>query len=67
MALHDNYTMGDILDGTARILRCPACGQLEIWGEQEYADHGVCRTRGVPCPLCPSCAERNDTDAPGTH
>jgi hypothetical protein len=37
-------------DPEARLVRCPDCGQLEVWAEAELQDHGRCRTRpGTPC------------------
>jgi len=33
----------------ARMVRCPDCGQLEWWTEQECQDHGKCRAKGGPC------------------
>ncbi len=48
--LHDRRP--DPMDADCRVVRCPACGQLEFWTEAETRDHGLCRTRGGPCPGC---------------
>jgi len=40
-------------DGEPAVLvRCPDCGQIEWWAAEELRDHGLCRTRGGPCPEC---------------
>ncbi|GEM_PF-7028628 len=45
--LHPRHlTPGD--DGT-HIVRCPDCGQTEIWTDRELADHGRCRTTDARC------------------
>jgi hypothetical protein len=36
-----------------RLIRCPDCGQMEWWTEEECADHGKCRASAAPCPVCP--------------
>ena len=41
-----NLTPGQ--EGTL-IVRCPDCGQLEVWTTDECTDHGLCRSRGGPC------------------
>ena len=45
-ALHGDYTLEDVANGLAQVVSCPDCGQLEIWGVAEIADHGVCRSNG---------------------
>jgi len=35
----------------ARLIRCPECGQMEWWTEEENSDHGLCRASGKPCPV----------------
>ncbi len=32
-----------------QIVRCPDCGQMEIWTEEETNDHGHCRATPSPC------------------
>ena len=36
-------------DDDTKIVRCPDCGQMEIWSEDELIDHGRCRTGTYPC------------------
>jgi predicted RNA-binding Zn-ribbon protein involved in translation (DUF1610 family) len=37
-----------------QVVRCPDCGQLELWTDQEVRDHGQCRSAAErPCPVCP--------------
>lgn len=48
--------MADIIAGDARIVRCPDCGQLEIWSVAEETDHGLCRTRHAVDRHCAVCA-----------
>jgi hypothetical protein len=43
------------LDGDgqpAQIVRCPDCGQMEWWTEEELRDHGKCRAQAAPCLVC---------------
>lgn len=47
--LHRIVTMDD---PALRVVRCPDCGQLEYWSEDETNDHGLCRTIGADCPVC---------------
>lgn len=49
--LHQAYTLQDIPDD-AQVVRCPDCGQMEIWGIDEMTDHGACRSRGGQCTEC---------------
>jgi len=49
MSLHRANQPGD---PETRVVRCPDCGQMEIWSEQECSDHGLCRRSGKPCPVC---------------
>lgn len=42
---------GDI---DTQLVRCPDCGQLEIWTDDELSDHGKCRASTDPCPVCES-------------
>ena len=43
-------TLVDVAEGRAVVVRCPDCGQLEIWSEDEaLVDHGLCRSKGEPC------------------
>ena len=49
--LHRAYTLQDIPDD-AQVVRCPDCGQMEIWGIDEMTDHGACRSRGGVCAEC---------------
>lgn len=42
----------------ASVVRCPECGQMEWWTDDERADHGYCRT--VPVAPCPVCGEESE-------
>lgn len=33
-------------DPDTQVVRCPDCGQTEVWVVDELADHGMCRTTG---------------------
>lgn len=53
-SLHRNL---DLDHTEARIVRCPDCGQMEIWTSSEVQDHGICRcspilTHEGTCPVC---------------
>ena len=42
---------------TDELVQCPACGQMEWWGEEETVDHGYCRSGQADytredCPAC---------------
>lgn len=53
--MHPTLTPEDVAAGRAVVVRCPECGQMEIWSEAEaYGEHGLCRHRGGPCPVCAS-------------
>lgn len=43
MAIHQNLPVSKI-PALGLIIRCPHCGQLEIWTHAEIMDHGICRT-----------------------
>jgi hypothetical protein len=32
-----------------KLVRCPDCGQMEWWTEQELSDHGRCRAAYAHC------------------
>jgi len=51
-ALHGEWTIDDVAAGWAQVVRCPDCGQMEIWCEAEISDHGLCRAARLPCPIC---------------
>jgi predicted RNA-binding Zn-ribbon protein involved in translation (DUF1610 family) len=41
----------------AKLVRCPDCGQMEVWSLDEYLAHGMCRTYPIfdtdgKCPVC---------------
>ena len=36
-------------DRDTEIVRCPDCGQMEVWTIDELADHGRCRSTDRPC------------------
>lgn len=46
-ALHGDWTIADVAAGYAQVVRCPDCGQMEIWCEAEIADQGQCRSGGA--------------------
>jgi len=50
------WTLRHITVSRAVVVVCPDCGQPEIWGSRENADHGYCRTqatyRANDCPSC---------------
>jgi hypothetical protein len=35
-----------------RLVKCPDCGQLEWWSDDELLDHGLCRAMDHPCVVC---------------
>jgi len=41
--------MADVSRGDAVVVRCPECGQLEIWSPDELDQHGKCRASTRPC------------------
>jgi hypothetical protein len=47
--LHRSLTLADVSRGDASIVRCPDCGQLEIWSLEEIQHHGKCRASTRPC------------------
>ena len=51
-SLHGEWTLDDVAAGWAQVVRCPECGQPEIWCEAEINDHGKCRSHGGACPAC---------------
>lgn len=44
--------MADVEFGFAQVVQCPECGQMELWTIGEVNDHGQCRLRYDPCPVC---------------
>ena len=47
---HPILDMADVAAGRAQIVRCPDCGQMEIWSEEEAdSGHGKCRSSAAPC------------------
>ena len=56
--MHDfALKMADVESGQADVIRCPDCGQMEIWSREEKTDHGMCRTSPTldadgTCPVC---------------
>ncbi len=45
-------TMAGARQGFAELVRCPDCGQMELWTVEELQDHGQCRSVYDPCPAC---------------
>jgi hypothetical protein len=50
--LHRACAPEDVLQGQARMVRCPECGQLEYWTIAEFNTHGKCRKQGGACSKC---------------
>jgi|GEM_PF-1577000 len=46
---HEEMGLKDLLAGRATIVRCPECGQLEIWSLWELTNHGKCRASNRHC------------------
>ncbi len=44
------------------LVRCPDCGQLEVWTEEESFDHGLCRSAGCAC-WCQEDGEQEETSS----
>ena len=52
-ALHSvAWNLNDVADGYAQVVRCPDCGQVEVWSCLEVDTHGLCRSSGETCTEC---------------
>lgn len=49
----------DVGIGRATFIKCPDCGQMEVWLRDEVSDHGQCRATpaDAACPVCAGTAE----------
>ena len=65
--LHQERTKEDVEAGRAQIVSCPECGQQELWSIEETKDHGLCRTKGEECIVCPPSDMSFPSDRPATN
>lgn len=50
----------------AKVVRCPKCGQHEVWHLHEIRDHGYCRhTQQGRCPKCGHYPTNRGPNPPG--
>ncbi len=47
--IRDHHPIRQPGDRDTEIVRCPDCGQMEVWTIDELADHGRCRSADRPC------------------